>query len=224
MNRKLLIKSLRIFALFLGLSLIVLSFWTAHSVNIRKNLEPPLVYLNKFPESKSKGPPSFKYRVCTGLPVKLSSETVEEAYRGMSHMCVVTYKGKRLVVTDMREIMKTTVDHFKKTFLKITYGQMTNRDLMGVVYELPTPEPRFFYYRPKHFEDALIYLLRSLDRALNKTTAYKKYAHPVFNIYVWDRPTPEAPANQRVEIFSNDLALGCIGEVCLEYFQAINIL
>lgn len=224
MKRKLIMKIIRISGVCILLCLVAVSMWTAHLVNSRKNLEPPLVHAGSLPDLQTSEKQLLKHQVCPKFPIKLSSEIIEETINEIQTMCLVTYKGHRLAISDSNEVMMSLVGVFKKTHLKNAYSEMSTRELVSVVYELPVPEHRWFYYRPKHFNDAMIYMLRSLERALNKSESFKKYDHPKFNIYAWDRPSPELPKDQVVMIFSDTLALTCRGDFCFEYLRAIEVI
>ena len=198
--------------------------WVAHSINIREHSEPQLVLVDQLPERVITNDHGLKHKVCQNLPFKVLSETLDESVAKEYGLCVVTYGGQKLAISDLNEIMTSSVDLFRNTPLRYEYGGLSNREIMGVIYELPKPEHRYFYYRPKHFFDAQIYLLRVFDRLSKGITTYKKYGHKDFHIYVWEGVNSDGEKNVSVQIFSNDLGLGCRGITCLDYLREVNIL
>lgn len=184
-----------------------------------KNKEPVLVKKGEL-NLKSSGY-KFAHEVCPGFPVALGSDTQEQDNLGIEGACTVHYKGKKLFLTDDRETFTSVLNVFRKTYLKYSYGEMTDKELLEVLYDMPPISQRYIYYRPAHFEEISIYLLRHMERSMSRAKTFEKYTSGKDLIYVWLIPTNEEPGHKKVVLISKDFHMTCLGSDCLEYLGEI---
>lgn len=220
-------KILRVLAVVAGIVFVVcISLSAALSYKVRhiKNTQPALVDRGEFKKPVLQGH-KFKYQVCHHFfPIKLFSDSLRDTNTPQDYSCTILYKSKKIVFLSGNQVYSSNAQFFKTGFMKFTYGNKPAKELMRLTYEASKPPDSYFYFTQKHLEDALIYTMGSLGRAMSKAKTFEKYTSGEKIIYIWASPDREHTLDNKIDVLSDDYLVTCIGDDCLEYMSRIDMI
>lgn len=219
MRKKLLISLAGVLGFLFG-GLLITSFVLASKINSlakTREDEPKLELRGILPTPKLKTN-DFKHTVCDYFPVKIRSETPEDLSYGKA-LCDVTFRGEKLALIYQPGYVQNLISIFNHPVMG-NLRDLSVRKKIEMVFESRGPGEVSFLLSRSDFQQSLLYLMNGMSR---KFKSWAKYEHSKYLIYVWDISRGSFEES-KVQLFTDDYSITCMGPSCFDYLFSVEIL
>ncbi len=160
----------------------------------------------------------FTNIVCSYFPVKIFSDMAEDKSYGNS-LCDVAYGEEKLALSYHPRYLADVLSIYDHVLLK-DYKTLPVKQKIQKLFESQGPGPVMFLTNRHEFEESIFYLFNGMQR---KFRSWEKYQRGPYLIYIWDI-TRGSFEELKVQLFTDEYSITCMGTSCINYLFASGVL